>query len=164
VAADFPDGLAELRKQKWTDRRFFADESGARPSQRSAERQVRKHSRGSEDGYPEPELGLVITYSYLWSEEAAAGHAEGRKTRPCAIEIPTRVKRHLGLDGERSWVILDELNVFRWPGYDLRPIPDKGGRYDYGLLPPKFFETIVKRFSELRKERELAHTSRDDEK
>jgi len=86
-------------------------------------------------GYPEPELGLVISYSYLWSEEAAAGHAEGRKTRPCAIllviqqpegepprvtvapithspphdsgvaiEIPTRVKRHLGLDSERSWV------------------------------------------------------------
>jgi hypothetical protein len=36
-------------------------------------------------GYPEPELGLVISYSYLWSEEAAAGHAEGRKNRPCAI-------------------------------------------------------------------------------
>lgn len=146
-------------------------------------------------GYPEPELGLVISYSYLWSEEAAAGHAEGRKSRPCAIllvvqkaegepprvtvapithspphdsgiaiEIPTRVKRHLGLDSERSWVILDELNVFRWPGYDLRPIADKGGRYDYGLLPPKFFESIVKKFAELRKERELAHTSRDDEK
>ena len=64
-----------------------------------------------------------------------------------AIEIPTRVKRHLGLDSERSWVILDELNVFRWPGYDLRPIPDKDGRYDYGLLPPKFFESIVKKFA-----------------
>jgi hypothetical protein len=80
------------------------------------------------------------------------------------IEILTRVKRHLGLDSERSWIILDELNVFRWPGHDLRPIPDKGGRYDYGLLSPKFFESIVKKFSELRKERELAHTSRDDEK
>lgn len=145
--------------------------------------------------YPDPEPGLVISYSYLWSEEAAAGHAEGRKNRPCAIllvirkskgeppgvtvapithslprdpevaiEIPTRVKRHLGLDGERSWVILDELNVFRWPGYDLRPIPDKADRYDYGLLPPKFFESIVKKFSELRRERGLAHTSRDDEK
>lgn len=145
--------------------------------------------------YPEPEPGLVISYSYLWSEEAAAGLAEGRKNRPCAIllviqkskgnppavtvapithspprdpevaiEIPTRVKRHLGLDSERSWIILDELNVFRWPGYDLRPIPDKDDRYDYGLLPPKFFESIVKKFSELRRERGLAHTSRDDEK
>jgi hypothetical protein len=38
-----------------------------------------------------------------------------------------------------------------------------GGRYDYGL-PPPFCESIVKKFLELRKERELAHTSRDDEK
>lgn len=81
-----------------------------------------------------------------------------------AIEIPTRVKRHLDLDSERSWVILDELNVFSWPGYDLRPIPDKGDRYDYGLLPPQFFESIVKKLSELRRKRKLAHTSRDDEK
>ncbi|MDZ7644939.1 MAG: hypothetical protein U5K76_12420 [Woeseiaceae bacterium] len=35
--------------------------------------------------YPEPEVGLVISYSYLWSDEAAAGHVEGRKSRPCAI-------------------------------------------------------------------------------
>lgn len=101
-------------------------------------------------GYPEPELGLVISYSYLWSDEAAAGHAEGRKNRPCAILLVIQQAA-------------DELNVFRWPGYDLRPIPDKDGRYDYGLLPPKLFESIVEKFAELRKERELAHTVRDDE-
>jgi hypothetical protein len=46
----------------------------------------------------------------------------------------------------------------------LPPIANKGGRYDFGLLPPKFFESIVKKFAELRKDRELAQTSRDDEK
>jgi hypothetical protein len=100
-------------------------------------------------GFPEPEAGLVISYSYLWKEEADRGQVEGRKDRPCAIiltidhpgstaqglrqvavapithsppydphvaiEIPLRVKQHLGLDGERSWVILDEVNVFTWP-------------------------------------------------
>ena len=35
--------------------------------------------------YPEPEVGLVISYSYLWSDEAADGHVDGRKDRPCAI-------------------------------------------------------------------------------
>jgi hypothetical protein len=45
-----------------------------------------------------------------------------------AIEIPPRVKEHLGLDGERSWVILDEFNVFTWPGFDLRPIRNRHGR------------------------------------
>lgn len=42
-------------------------------------------------GYPEPEPGLVISYSYLWSEEAAAGHAEGRKNRPCAILLVVQI-------------------------------------------------------------------------
>jgi hypothetical protein len=34
-------------------------------------------------------------------------------------------------------VVLDEFNVFIWPGYDLRPIKNKYGRIDYGFLPPK---------------------------
>jgi hypothetical protein len=40
--------------------------------------------------HPEPEVGLVISYSYLWSDEAAAGHVEGRKARPCAIVMAVR--------------------------------------------------------------------------
>ena len=34
--------------------------------------------------FPQPEPGLVIA---LWSEEADQGHAEGSKTRPCAIVV-----------------------------------------------------------------------------
>ena len=33
-----------------------------------------------------------------------------------AVEIPARVKAHLGLDGEQSWIMVDEFNVFVWPG------------------------------------------------
>ncbi len=107
-------------------------------------------------GLPEPEVGLVISYSYLWKEEEERGQVEGRKDRPCAIilavdvadaradggkqvavapithtpprdpnvavEIPARIKEHLGLDSERSWVIVEEVNIFTWPGFDLRPI------------------------------------------
>lgn len=36
-----------------------------------------------------------------------------------AVEIPAAVKRHLGLDDERSWVVVTEGNKFVWPG--LRP-------------------------------------------
>jgi hypothetical protein len=43
-------------------------------------------------GFPEPEVGLVISYSYLWKEEEEQGMVEGRKDRPCAtvltIEVP----------------------------------------------------------------------------
>jgi len=34
---------------------------------------------------PEPKVGLVIRYAYLWREEALAGQDEGRKDRPCVI-------------------------------------------------------------------------------
>lgn len=51
-----------------------------------------------------------------------------------AIEIPARVKQHLGLDDERSWVVLDEFNVFTWPGFDLRPIIGGDGRVDFVFL------------------------------
>ena len=38
-------------------------------------------------GFPEPEVGLVISYSYLWKEEEERGQVEGRKDRPCAIVL-----------------------------------------------------------------------------
>ena len=60
-----------------------------------------------------------------------------------SIELPLAVKKHLGLDSEKSWVILDEINQFAWPGFDLRPIPGSKTRYHYGLLPPKLFMQIV---------------------
>ena len=58
-----------------------------------------------------------------------------------AIALEPAVKASLGLDAERSWICLGELNVFVWPGYDLRPIPDTG-RYDYGVLPEGLFDQV----------------------
>ncbi len=121
--------------------------------------------------YPEPEVGLVISYSYLWSDEAPDGHVEGHKARPCAIVMavqqddgePPLVAKHLGFDTDRCWVVLDDVNVFSWPGYDLRQVPEQEGRYEYGLLPPRFFETIVQRFTELRQAETFAVTSHDDD-
>jgi hypothetical protein len=122
---------------------------------------------------PTPEIGLVIGYSYLWKSEAEQGQTEGVKTRPCAIiltvqtkekdqlvtlvpithtpphtpddaiEIPHNTKRRLGLDGERSWVVISEVNRFFWPGPDLRPINrDQPDTFVYGSLPPSLFRTI----------------------
>lgn len=120
---------------------------------------------------PNPEQGLVIRYDYLWRDEAARGRQEGAKDRPCAIvvaqtgegdearvwlapithtpptdpkaavEIPPKVKKHLGLDDERSWIITNELNGVAWgdPGI----VPAKKGRWDYGFLPPKLTKTIL---------------------
>ena len=72
------------------------------------------------------------------------------------------MKQHLGLDSERSWVILDEVNIFTWPGFDLRPIRRGESRIDYGILPPKFFDRLIEKFTELRQQDKVAAASRDE--
>ena len=62
-----------------------------------------------------------------------------------AVEIPASVKRHLGLDEARSWIVVAEGNEFLWPGYDLRKMPG-AERYEHGFLPPRFFTQVVTAF------------------
>jgi hypothetical protein len=64
-----------------------------------------------------------------------------------ALELPAAVKRYLGLDDARSWMILDELNEFAWPGFDLRPIPPSRDRFAYGFLPPRLFDQVMARLA-----------------
>ena len=118
-----------------------------------------------------PQPGDVLSYAYLWSHEADAGQEEGLKNRPVAvvvaaenvdgnvqilvapithseprrsqtgIEIPNVVKRDLGLDTERSWIILNEMNRFIWPGPDIRIVA--GGMDPYlGALPDWLFRQL----------------------
>jgi hypothetical protein len=120
-----------------------------------------------------PVPGMVVRYSFLWSSEATAGETEGRKDRPCvivtavkriadgrfrvrvlrithrpakasrSIEITPKVKRHLGLDADASWIVLDEINEFIWPGVDLRPVSRiKPGVWTFGVLPSEIFDEI----------------------
>lgn len=126
--------------------------------------------------FPAPHPGLVIRYSYLWKEEADEGREEGSKDRPCAIvvavdtadgeseilvlpithsppinsadaiEIPAETMKRLGLDSDRSWIVITEANAFIWPGPDLRPIPGREAIYAYGPLPPRFFIHVRDRF------------------
>jgi hypothetical protein len=117
--------------------------------------------------FPEPREGLVIRHSYLWSREHQAGQEEGIKDRPCAIIISImstggrqrvlvapvthsppdnpaeETKKRLGLDAERSWIVVSEANRFTWPGPDLRPIPGRDlSTIAYGMLPPTFFRQV----------------------
>lgn len=50
------------------------------------------------------------------------------------LELPAEVKRALGLDTERAWLICAELNRFVWPGPDLRP-PLPSGQLQRGTTP-----------------------------
>ncbi len=76
-----------------------------------------------------------------------------------SVEIPLPVKRHLGLDADRSWIVVSEGNEFLWPGYDLRQRPDSD-RYDYGFLPPRLFDER-KAFVAWHRRRKGRVTSRD---
>lgn len=127
--------------------------------------------------WPAPQPGLVIRYSYLWTREARAGREEGVKDRPCAIilavgdvqdrmrvivlpithtapdkpdegiELPQPTKARLGLDSERSWIIISEGNDFIWPGPDLRPVAGQEPEsVAYGFLPPRLFQVVRERF------------------
>lgn len=78
------------------------------------------------------------------------------------MELPLRVKEHLGLDSDRSWVILEEVNTFAWPGLDLRPVRRGNSRIDYGLLPPKFFGRMIAKFTELRSKGGGSASARDE--
>ena len=129
--------------------------------------------------FPEPYAGLVIRYSYLWKREFEAGREEATKDRPCAIvmtvidedgdkevlvlpvthsppndpadaiEIPAATKSRLGLDGERSWIMITEANEFVWPGPDLRTVPERDeSTIAYGPLPPRFFGHVRDKFLE----------------
>lgn len=118
--------------------------------------------------WPIPQPGDVFSYAYLWAREADAGQEEGLKDRPVAvvvaaeteagatqlivvpithsaprptqtaIEISKTVKRDLGLDRERSWIIISELNRFIWPGPDIRIVAGTNDPY-YGAIPGGLF-------------------------
>lgn len=67
------------------------------------------------------------------------------------IEIPLAVAQHLGLDDDRQWIVLSQINAFFWPGPDLAPVSRSA--FDprpvtcvYGFLPPKFFDDVIKAF------------------
>ena len=142
--------------------------------------------------WPVPRPGLVIRYSYLWESEARLGREEGAKDRPCAIilvllregahpivrvlpvthappvdpadalEIPQPTKQRLGLDSERSWVMLGEANDFIWPGPDLRPaVNGDPASVAYGMLPPGFMAVLRERLAQRRREK-LAVTRRTE--
>jgi len=142
---------------------------------------------------PRPEPGLVIRYSYLWLSEYREGREEGVKDRPCAvvlalvdaeggtrvtvlpithsppanasiaIEVPPDTKKRLGLDADRSWIVVSEGNEFLWPGPDLRPLPGTDlSTIGYGFLPPRLFTLVRDRFLALSRQRRADRVRRTE--
>lgn len=140
---------------------------------------------------PRPEPGLVISYAYLWSDQARAGLREGRKDRPAVIVVATSdqdgdtvlyvtpithadpddplavpliatVKRRLGLDDAPSWIVTHELNRFVWPGHDLRPVSRREpDRFAWGFLPVDVFQQLKSNLKAQARAGRMTSVSRD---
>ena len=124
-----------------------------------------------------PEPGLVLCYAYLWTSDSERGLVEGAKDRPAVVvlarrtvgpsdlvyvapvthsppalpfekvAIPPAVQEWLSLDMKDAWISATELNVFVWPGPDLRPIRRSAkGSVEvpcfYGYLPRSLFTAL----------------------
>ncbi len=106
-----------------------------------------EHAAGREEGLKHRPCVVVLSVKRIPDGPPTVLVAPITHVRPVdphsGIEVPLRVKRHLGLDDEPSWVIVDELNEFAWPGFDLRPVPGDVRRTAFGFLPPRLFADIV---------------------
>lgn len=140
-----------------------------------------------------PKPGFVIRYLYDWSMPGEPAPGTVEKERPAviilavtkgpnrtlvrvapvthrapdrpehAVELPLRTKARLGLDGERSWVILDHMNEFVWPGPDVRPVPGhEPATIYYGPLPPALFDHIKRRLLGLLRQGRMLARLRDE--
>jgi hypothetical protein len=80
-----------------------------------------------------------------------------------AVEIPAITKERLGLDTERSWIILSEANQFVWPGPGLRPTA-RGDMASvaYGMLPERILTILITRFAELYSTKRASLVMRDE--
>jgi hypothetical protein len=135
---------------------------------------------------PVPPIGHVVAYEYLWASQAGE-REDGRKTYPAAlvlarrldgdvmlayaigishkaptgteraVEVSRKLARHLGLDGNPCWIYTDQLNVFAWPGPDLRPAeylstrPDAKNSCVIGPLPSDWFRMVIDHLAESRR-------------
>jgi hypothetical protein len=136
-----------------------------------------------------PIAGTVIRYSYLWKRTADHGGEEGEKDRPVAlllartaeegecvvlpithslpanpadaIEIPEAERLRLGMDFERSWIVVTEFNAFFWPGTDLRPVPNtRPSTVIYGTLSRQLYARVLEQVKTRLRARLIGRVSR----
>ncbi len=130
-----------------------------------------------------PPVGHLIAYEYLWLSQSGA-RDDGAKTYPSAViiaredigpvplayvlgishkpptaneramEVPAKLARHLGLDDEPMWIYTDQINIFAWPGPDVRPaehlstLPSSKDGCTIGALPKDWFDLVKAHLAE----------------
>jgi hypothetical protein len=123
-----------------------------------------EHKAGQEEGLKDRPSVIVLVVERASDDATIVTALPITHSAPqepeSAVEIPSLVKRHLGLDDARSWIVVSEGNEFLWPGYDLRKRPHTDG-YNYGFLPPRLFDQVREAFLKWRKTRKTRTTPRE---
>lgn len=118
---------------------------------------------------PAPSRGLIVRHCYLFHQDQEDGHEVSDDPHPvvivsvqsgrvlalvithsppqsdaAAVEIPAEVKAASGLDEHRQWVVVNEANLFTWPGPDLRTISGSNPPSPvYGTMPTDFLREVA---------------------
>lgn len=127
---------------------------------------AKERDRGAEEGLKDRPC-VIVAVRPLFEERTVATVVPVTHTPPTdphgAVELPPALKRHLALDVLPSWVVVTETNDFLWPGPDVRPRPGtEPARFDYGMLPPRFFAHVRDRVLQAHRRRKLDRIARPE--
>ena len=104
----------------------------------------REHDAGEESGRKVRPTLVVIAITLASTDTLRVAVCPITTQTPAsdraALEVPSRVKTHLGLDAAQSWIICDEYNEFDWPGVDLEKTP--AGAASFGHVPDALVERV----------------------
>lgn len=126
-----------------------------------------EHLKGQEEGVKDRPCAIILVVANEENGDRTVTvlpitHTPPRQSGD-AIEIPAATKRRLGLDDEKSWVVLNEANRFIWPGPDLRPLRQGDPEsVAHGLLPESLFEQIRTAFLAKVRARKVSAVSRSE--
>jgi hypothetical protein len=127
---------------------------------------AREHKKGADEGLKTRPCAIVAARQVIEGREVVTvvpiTHSPPADPTD-AVAMPAALKAHLGLDDAPSWIMVTETNDFLWPGPDLRPVPgSQPTRFDYGMLPPRFFVHIRDQILRVHLERKLSQVARTD--
>ena len=125
-----------------------------------------EYEKGNEEGRKDRPCAIVVARQLVAGRAIVTvvpvTHVPPRDPND-AVEIPAALKAHLGLDDLPSWIVVTETNDFLWPGPDLRPLPNATPRrYDYGMLPPRFFIHVRNKILQAHRSRRLNRIQRTE--
>jgi mRNA-degrading endonuclease toxin of MazEF toxin-antitoxin module len=121
-----------------------------------------EQKRGRVDGAKDRPCAIILAYEADDNGNRSVILAAITHSQPTAaadaVEIPAKVKKNLGLDDERSWIVTTEINRVSWDDAGITPV--KRGQWVYGMLPFKLWKLVQDSILERSQRRRLGIVQR----